>query len=346
MSTSRSLELLHMDLFGPTTYRSIGGNSYGLVVVDDYSRYTWVFFLSYKSNVFSIFKCFAKRVENKFDFKIKKIRSDNGSEFKNSRIEDYCDEKGVKHKFLAKYTPQQNGVVERTNQTLIDMIRSMLSEYNVSDSFWAEAINTTCYASNRLYCHRLLKKTLYELLIGRKTNISYFRVFRCKYYVLRKGTHLSKFQSKCDECFLLGYSFNSKAYHVYNKILSLVEKTSDVECDETNGSQEEQENVDDVGNEGLRIAMKNMTICDVKPKDEDDDDPSPLFKILSSSSSTSHKDEVSNVEGHEESNHQPVNDSSSSPTQDTSSQIKIHNAIAKDHPIDQIVGDINKGVQT
>jgi transposase InsO family protein len=106
MSTSRPLKLLHMDLFGPTTYRSIGGNSYCFVVVDDYSRYTWVFFLSDKSNVFSIFKGFAKRAENEFDFKVKKIRSDNGSEFKNSRIEDYCDEKGVKHEFSAKYTPE------------------------------------------------------------------------------------------------------------------------------------------------------------------------------------------------------------------------------------------------
>jgi transposase InsO family protein len=135
MSTSRPLELLHMNLFGPITYRSIGENSYGLVVLDDYSRYTWVFFLSDKSNVFFILKGFAKRAENEFNFKIKKIRSDNGSEFKNSKIEDYCDEKGIKHEFLAKYTPQQNGVVERKNQTLIDMTRSMLSEYNVSDSF-------------------------------------------------------------------------------------------------------------------------------------------------------------------------------------------------------------------
>jgi hypothetical protein len=130
MSTSRPLELLHMDLFGPTTYRRINGNSYGLVVMDDYSRYTWVFFLSDKSNVFSIFKGFAKRAKNKFDFKIKKIRSDNGSKFKNSKIEDSCDKKGIKHNFSAKYTPQQN-VVERKNQTLIGMARSMLSEYNV-----------------------------------------------------------------------------------------------------------------------------------------------------------------------------------------------------------------------
>jgi transposase InsO family protein len=135
MSTSRPLKLLHMDLFGPTTYRSIGGNSYDLVVVDDYSRYTWVFLLSDKLNVFSTFKGFAKRAKNNFDLKIKKIRSDNGSEFKNSKIEDYCDEKGVKHEFSVKYTPPQNGVVERKNQTLIDMARSMLSEYNVLDSF-------------------------------------------------------------------------------------------------------------------------------------------------------------------------------------------------------------------
>jgi transposase InsO family protein len=104
MSTSKPLKLLHMDLFSPTTYRSISGDSYGPVVVDDYSRYTWGFFLSDKSNLFSIFKGFAKRAENEFDFKIKKIRSDNGSEFKKSRIEDYCDEKGVKHEFSAKYT--------------------------------------------------------------------------------------------------------------------------------------------------------------------------------------------------------------------------------------------------
>jgi hypothetical protein len=159
----------------------------------------------------------------------------------------------------------------------------MLSEYNVSDSFWAEAINTSCHTSNRLYCHRLLKKTLYELLIGRKPNISYFRVFGCKCYILRKGTHLSKFQSKCDEGFFLGYSLNSKPCRVHSQSSGLVEECCDVEFDETNFSQEEQENLDDVGNEGLRIIMKNMTIGDVKPKDEDDDYPSPLFQVLPSS---------------------------------------------------------------
>jgi transposase InsO family protein len=128
-----------------------------------------------------------------FEFDIKIVRSDNGPEFTNARIDEYCNDKGIKHELSSKYTLKQNGFVERNNRTLIDMARSMLAEYNVSDSYWAEAINTACHASNRLYCHKLLKKTPYELIIGRKSNISYFLVFGCKYYILRKGSLLSKF---------------------------------------------------------------------------------------------------------------------------------------------------------
>ena len=108
-------------------YVSIGGNSYCLVIVDDFSRFTWVFFLHDKTIVFNTFKSFAKRAENEFEFKVKKVRSDNGPEFKNAKVEDFCEEKGIKYEFSAKYTPNQNGVVERKNQTLIDMARSMLS---------------------------------------------------------------------------------------------------------------------------------------------------------------------------------------------------------------------------
>jgi transposase InsO family protein len=105
MSTSRVLELLHMDLFRPTTYKSLGGNLYYLVIVDDYSRYTWTFFLHDKSKVVACFKKFAKRAQNKFEVKIKKIRSDNGKEFNNTNIEAYCDEVGIKHEVSTTYTP-------------------------------------------------------------------------------------------------------------------------------------------------------------------------------------------------------------------------------------------------
>jgi transposase InsO family protein len=99
---------------------------------------------------------------------------------KNTQVEDFLDEEGIKHEFSAPYTPQQNGVVERKNRTLIEMVRTMLDEYKTLDRFWAEAINTTCHATNRLYLHKLLKKTSYELLTGNKSNVSYFRVFGSK----------------------------------------------------------------------------------------------------------------------------------------------------------------------
>ena len=105
------------------------------------------------------------------------MRSDNGSEFKNTRVDDLCDDLGIRHQFSTKYTPQSNGLVERKNKILIDMARSMLSEYNVNHSFWVEAINMTCYYSNRLYCHPLKEKTPYELLNGRKPNIAFFLGF-------------------------------------------------------------------------------------------------------------------------------------------------------------------------
>jgi len=142
--------------------------------VDDFTRYTWVAFLSDKSDAYDIFKLFIKRMQNEYETTIKKVRSDNGSEFKNTRVDELCDELGIKHHISAKYTPQSNGLVERKNRTLIDMARSMLSVYNVSHSFWAEAINTTCFYSNRLYCHPCLEKTPYEIFNGRKPNISYF----------------------------------------------------------------------------------------------------------------------------------------------------------------------------
>src|SRR6185437_12891741 len=284
LSTSRSLELLHMDLFGPTTYKSLGGNLYCLVIVDDYSRYTWTFFLEDKSKTMGIFKIFVKQAQNEFESSVVKVRSDNGTEFRNTQVEELSNDLGIKHEFSSTYTPQQNGVVERKNKTLITLARAMLDDYDISQRFWAEAINTACHASNRVYLHRFLKKTLYELLIGRKPNISYFRVFGCKCYIFKKRKHLGKFESRCDVGFLVGYSSNSKAYRVFNSATSNIEETCDVEFGEINGSQGEVFSCDDVGDEPLREVMKNITIGQVKPKDEVKSTP------------THHHDESSNEE--------------------------------------------------
>ena len=232
------------------------------------------------------------------------------------------------------------------------MARSMLSEYNVLDSFWAEAINTACHASNRLYCHRIFNKTPYELLIGRKPNISYFQVFGCKCYILKKGTRLSKFQSKVDEGFLLGYSSCSKAYRVYNKSCGIIEETYDVEFDETNGSHEEQDNIDDVRSDGLRNAIKNISIGDIRPREEnkEEDGPSISIRIDPYTSTSNAQAQEANQDEHDDGSQTQEQPESSTPlptsTQDSLAQPRIHHAIAKDHPMDQIMGDISKGVQT
>jgi transposase InsO family protein len=174
VSTSRPLELLHMDLFGSIAYLNIGGSKYGLVIVDDFSRFTWVFFLQDKSETQGTLKRFLRRAQNEFELNVKKLRSDNETEFKNLQVEEYLEEEGIKHEFSAPYTPQQNGVVERKNMTLIDMARTMLEEYKTHEWFWSEAVNTACHAINGLYLHRLLKKTSYELLTRNKPNVSYF----------------------------------------------------------------------------------------------------------------------------------------------------------------------------
>jgi hypothetical protein len=264
--TSRPLELLRMDLFRHVAYLSIGGSKYGLVIVDDYSRFTWVFFLQDKSKTQETLKCFLRQAQNEFELKVKKIRSDNGSEFKNLQVEEYLEEEGIKHEFSTPYTPQQNGVVERKNKTLIDMERTMLGEYKTPEWFWSEVVNTACHAINHLYLHRLLKKTVYELLTSNKPNVSYFRVFGSKCYSLvKKGWH-SKFAPKAVEGVLLGYDSNTKAYRVFNKSSSLVEVSSDVVFYETNDSQREQVDLDDIDeHEILTTAMRTMAIGNVRP---------------------------------------------------------------------------------
>jgi hypothetical protein len=150
---------------------------------------------------------------------------------------------------LAPYTPQQNGVAERKNRTLIEMARTMLDEYKTSDQFWAEAINTVCHATNRLYLHKLLKKTSYELLTGNKPNVFYFRVFESKCYIIQKRSKSSKFAPKTYEGFLLRYDSNSRAYRVFNMTTGCIEIMCDVVFDETNSSQKVQVDLDLIDDE-------------------------------------------------------------------------------------------------
>ncbi|GJT10652.1 putative ribonuclease H-like domain-containing protein [Tanacetum coccineum] len=217
------LHTLHMDLFGPTSVRSINHASYCLVITDDCSRFCWVFFLAKKDETSDILKTFIRQIENQLNQKVKIIRSDNGTEFKNRVMLEFCGEKGIKQEFSNARTPQQNGVAERMNRTLIEAARTMLADSHLPTTFWAEAVNTACYTFNRVRVTKPQNKTPYELLFGHKPILSYIRPFGCHVTILNTLSPLGKFDGKSDEGFLVGYSVNSKAFRVYNLVTKRVE---------------------------------------------------------------------------------------------------------------------------
>ncbi|GJZ57034.1 putative ribonuclease H-like domain-containing protein [Tanacetum coccineum] len=208
--------MLHMDLFRPTSVRSINHKTYCLVVTDDFSRFSWVFFLATKSETSRILKKFITEVENQLNHKVKVIRSDNGTKFKNIEMDEFCGQKGIKREYSVAKTPQQNGVAERKNRTLIEAARTMLADSLLHTVFWAEAVNTACYVLNRVLVTKPHNKTPYELIIGREPSISFMRPFGCPVTILNTLDPLGKFNGKAEEGFLVGYYVHSKAFRVFN----------------------------------------------------------------------------------------------------------------------------------
>ncbi|GJU19077.1 putative ribonuclease H-like domain-containing protein [Tanacetum coccineum] len=223
-SISQPLQLLHMDLFGPTSVRSLNHKTYCLVITDDFSRFSWVFFLRTKDETSGILKDFIRQIENQLNQKVKTIRCDNGTEFKNRDFIEFCGSKGIKREYSNARTPQQNGVAERKNRTLIEAARTMLADSFLPNTFWAEAVSTACYVLNRVLVTKPQNKTPYELITGKIPIISYIRPFGCHVTILNTIDHLGKFDGKSDEGFLVGYSLQSKAFRVYNLETKRVEE--------------------------------------------------------------------------------------------------------------------------
>lgn len=177
-----------MGLMGPSWVESIGGKKYIFVVVDDFSRYTWVSFLREKSDTVSLFKALVLNVQHDKQSKIgciTRIRSNHGKEFENSEYSNFCNELGIRHKFSAPKIPQQNGAVERKNRVIQEMARVMLHAQKIPLRFWAEAVNTACYVINRVYLRPGTLQMPYELWKDRKWNVKYFKTFGSKCYILR-----------------------------------------------------------------------------------------------------------------------------------------------------------------
>nr|GEV54693.1 putative ribonuclease H-like domain-containing protein [Tanacetum cinerariifolium] len=224
-SDNQPLQRLHMDLFRPTFVKSLNKKSYCLVVTDDYSRFSWVFFLATKDESSTILKTFITRMENQINLKVKIIRNDNGTEFKNQDLNQLCGMKGIKIEFSVARNPQHNGIAERKNKTLIDAAQTMLADLLLPIQFWAEAINTTCYVQNRVLVTKPHTKTPYELLLGRTPSIGFMRPFGCHVTILNTLNPLGKFDGKADEGFLVGYHVSSKAFRVFNSRARIVQET-------------------------------------------------------------------------------------------------------------------------
>nr|GEU39611.1 putative ribonuclease H-like domain-containing protein [Tanacetum cinerariifolium] len=227
-SISKPLHMLHMDLFGPTNVKSLMKKSYCLVITDDFSRFSWVFFFNTKDETSGILKTFITGIENQLDCKVKVIRCDNGTEFKSSVLNQFCDLKGIKREFSVARTPQQNGVAKRKNRTLIDAARTMIVDSKLPTTFWAEAVNTSCYVLNRDLVIKPQNKTPYELIHGRPPLIDFMKPFGCPVIILNTRDHLGKFDGKADEGFFVGYSVVNKAMRVFNKRTRIVEETLNI----------------------------------------------------------------------------------------------------------------------
>src|SRR6266540_4946257 len=164
----------------------------------------------------------------------------------------------------------------------------MLDEYKTSDQFWAEAVNTACHVINRLYLHKILKKTAYKLLTGNKPKVYYFRVFGSKCFILNKKSKSSKFAPKLDEGFILGYGSNAHAYRVFNKTSGCAEIAKDVTFDESNGSQEQIDPSFAEKEESPCDAIKKLSIGEVKPqerKEQEEEDGTRWLSAIPANSS-------------------------------------------------------------
>ncbi|GJV67811.1 retrovirus-related pol polyprotein from transposon TNT 1-94 [Tanacetum coccineum] len=231
-SDHSKLELLHMDLCGPMRVASINGKKYILVIVDDYSRYTWVYFLHSKDETPEIIKKFIAQAQLNYKAKVCKIRTDNGTEFKNATLKAHYEKLGIMQQFSTARTPQQNGVVKRCNRTLVEAARTMLIFSRLPEFLWAEAVATACFTQNRSIIHTRHNKTPYELLRGRKPNVEYFHVFGSLCYPTNDRDDLGKMKPKADIRVFIGYSKTSRGFRIYNRRTKKIMETIHVKFDE------------------------------------------------------------------------------------------------------------------
>lgn len=227
------LELVHGDLCCPISPPTQGGKRYFLLLVDDHSRFMWLYLLRSKDEAAEAIQRFKVHAERETGRKLRTFRSDRRGEFNSGEFSLYLADLDVQWHLTAPYTPQQNGVVQRRNQTVVGTARCMLKGMGVPPQFWGEAVTTTVFVLNRAYSRSVAGKTPFEAWHGRKPSVDFLRVFGCVAHVKDTRPHLSKLEDRSKAMVLLGYEPGSKAYRLFNPVGKRVRVSHDVVFDET-----------------------------------------------------------------------------------------------------------------
>nr|GEU39740.1 retrovirus-related Pol polyprotein from transposon TNT 1-94 [Tanacetum cinerariifolium] len=270
-SSKGRLNLLHMDLCGPMRVANINEEKYILVIIDDYSRYTWTLFLKSKDETPEVLKNFIKMIQQNLQAQVISIRTDKGTEFLNKTLNAFFKEEGIEHQTSTPRTPKQNGVVERRNCTLVEAARTMLLASKLYLFFRAEAIATVCYTKNRSIIIPSHEKTAYHAINDRKPSIIHLPIFGFTCYLTRYGENLDKMKEKEDPCILVGYSTQFKGYRVYKKRTQLIVESIHIKFDEikdmpetsvdnnTSGLIPQRQNASDYDNSGPAPQLQNVS---------------------------------------------------------------------------------------
>lgn len=246
-TTKRKLlpgELVHSDVCGPMSQDSIGGSRYYVSFKDDCSAYRMVYFIKHKSDVMDKLVEFVNLIENKFQRKVRILRTDNGKEYCNERMSRYLSSKGILLETTAPYTPEQNGRAERDNRTLVESARAMLYAKDMPTHLWAEAVNTACYILNRTPTSCNQNKTPYEVWIGKPPRLDHIRVFGSEAYVHVPKQFRNKWDKKSQKMIFVGYQADSRNYRLYNPLTKKITVSRDVVIHETNSHSIESPNED------------------------------------------------------------------------------------------------------
>lgn len=228
----KPLVLVHGDLCGPISPATPAGKRYFLLLVDDHSRYMWVVLLKTKDQALDAFKLVKNQAEKQAESSLKSLRTDRGGEFNSKEFKAYCGENGIIHYMTAPYSPQQNGVVERRNQTVVSMARSLLKSKNVPGKFWGEAVATAVYLLNRAPTKSLTNITPYEAWKNKKPSVQHLRTFGSVAYAKVTKPHLPKLADRSVKTVMLGYETNAKAYRLYDPVNKQLLVSRDVIFDE------------------------------------------------------------------------------------------------------------------